>query len=194
MKRWMIVLALVAGCSPSASPDAGHDAGATDAGSTDVGVSDGGHDASDAGPGGFETCFDGTSGTGEIPLDRLRFVAPDGTEVHLARIWEAQGPGFSSIYGIRGLAVRHGGSEECITAASSLGYENTHHNWYDEATATGEHDYQLAMDIVLDSAPLSGELTLSIDGGTPIDLTYDGCTTAPAEAMERGCFFFLPPS
>jgi hypothetical protein len=194
MRSIALLAAMIAtACSASATPDGGTDAPRVDGGVPDVPAPvDGGELPTDAGGGALETCFDGMSGTDEIPLDVLRFTSAGGTEVRLARIYEAQGPGFSVIFGIRGLAVRHGAVEECITAAAALGYQNTHHNWYDAATASAAHDYRLEMDIVLDSSPIRGDLTLTVDGGAPIDLTYGGCSTVPATAMERGCFFFLP--
>ncbi len=87
-------------------------------------------------PGGDELCGDrpgGQVGTLEI----LRYESADrDTIVQISRAYESPGVGHSTIYRLEELAIFTGGAERCSTAASELGYDNSHHNWADTARAT----------------------------------------------------------
>lgn len=175
-----LALALV-GC------DSGSSAGSTDAGSTDASSIDGGATTD---------CLAGLLGTTEDPVSILRFTGQDGLEVRLARVYVDHAAGDTAVYAIRGFAVTDapGGDELCTTDAASLAYENTHHNWYDEATATsGGHTYLLTMHIDL-SIGNAFTNRLVIDEGEPLALTLDGCTNQPASTGGTGCTHLPTPS
>ena len=83
---------------------------------------------------------------------RLHFVGRDGdtTQVRVARTYIEVGVGESAIYELAGMAIAHDGEVVCVTDGVALGYENTHHNWMDTATAThGAFRYQLTLSFVV---------------------------------------------
>jgi len=60
----------------------------------------------------------------------------EGLAVLLVRHWEAQGAGMSAIYSLAAFAITWEGQTRCLNDTSLFDYENSHHNWADEATAT----------------------------------------------------------
>ena len=127
------------------NPDAtDNDIDGQDAG-TDTGGSDSIEDC-DLGAAAFGRPF------GMFEDHRLHFVGRDGdtTQVRVARTYIEVGVGESAIYELAGMAIAHDGEVVCVTDGVALGYENTHHNWMDTATAThGAFRYQLTLSFVV---------------------------------------------
>ncbi len=59
----------------------------------------------------------------------------EGLAVLIVRHWEAQGAGMSAIYSLAAFAITHEGTTRCLNDTALFDYENSHHNWIDQATA-----------------------------------------------------------
>jgi hypothetical protein len=125
------------------TPRVGGDGGTPGSGG-DGGMPGAAGDAGASGAGGAPTeppseddSLCGERPTGGLFADHVvRFETADGDVVQLARIYEGNGAGESSLYGLAGMALRVNGEEICIGTDDTLEYTNTHHNWHDVASGT----------------------------------------------------------
>lgn len=91
--------------------------------------------------------------------------ADDSIEVQLARLWQDQGIGESSIYALGGFYLRDGDEEVCVTSEAQLDYTNSHHNWRDQAVAdSGDRRFMLDLIYGLEDGTWSYQLWFYVGG------------------------------
>ena len=174
---------LVGGMSPGCeTASTGPTPPTQDAGPGDLGTRDGG--ATDP----LDGCFEGLERGATDPfIGTLTLRSTDGS----VRVRIARQPGDRPFvgetwpYDLLRFGVTSEGVTTCVTESSALGYTFGHHNWNDEAMATGESDYSLTMVYSFATDPAGWSDELSIDGALPIPLELESCETDPPEDLNH---------
>ena len=73
----------------------------------------------------------------------------EAIEVKSARLYRGVGEGRSSIFELDGFYLRRAAEVICLRDTESLEYNNSHHNWRDQAVAT-EGDRRYLLDLTFD--------------------------------------------
>jgi hypothetical protein len=129
--RLGVLVPYLAACAgePAAREPAGRDAAVDDSAVLDAAAAD---DAFQPG----ERLCDLRLGLHEGGVEGIRYESREhGILVHYERRHDGPGGGESFLFSLLGFGVRYGGQTDCVTDASALEYESSHHNMRDRVIA-----------------------------------------------------------